>query len=547
MCGKDLSVRCNAQMGIRMNTPTQTLQNVKRHIKAEWKLAFGTTFILGLLVHMPILLSDIPNHDGLDSMYFDQNMITSGRWFLTVACGFSSYFTIPWLIGILGLIFLACGAAALTELLELSDRVTIVLISGLLAVFPALSSTFAYVFTLDGYMLALFLAVLCVTLTKKYRYGFVGGAVCLAFSMGTYQAYLSFAILLSIYMILLLFVEEGALKDKIKSGARYLYMGVLGVGLYFIILQVLLKTQGKELADYQGINSMGSAPGSGFIETLRNLYDDFFSFTVKGNVLFNNIFSFWGFVMLAGLTLVTIIILFVQRKWWKNVGFFVIIVLLAVGLPIATNVILIVSPDVTYHLLMRYQWVLYLILMLDFISRYTVMFQKKKATGSGNAPIEKITAGMEWGALLAAVVLIFNYAVTDNIAYSNLQKRYEKTYAYCIRLLDRIEQTSGYYQGIPIAMIGVVGDEQFPVTDITWKVTSNMIGMNGDSLLYTGANYQAFMKHYLGATLNFLEPEAMSDIYYSEEYIALDSFPGENSTKVVDGILYVKTENVNRD
>ena len=74
-----------------------------------------------------------------------------------------------------------------------------------------------------------------------------------------------------------------------------------------------------------------------------------------------------------------------------------------------------------------------------------------------------------------------------------------------------------------------------------------MIGMNGDSLLYTGANYQAFMKHYLGATLNFLEPEAMSDIYYSEEYIALDSFPGENSTKVVDGILYVKTENVNRD
>jgi len=40
------------------------------------------------------LLSDIPNHDGLSSMYFDQNMITSGRWFLSVACGFSSYFTI---------------------------------------------------------------------------------------------------------------------------------------------------------------------------------------------------------------------------------------------------------------------------------------------------------------------------------------------------------------------------------------------------------------------------------------------------------------------
>ena len=45
-------------------------------------------------------------------------MITSGRWFLTVACGFSSYFTIPWVIGLIGLIWLALTAAVLTEVLE---------------------------------------------------------------------------------------------------------------------------------------------------------------------------------------------------------------------------------------------------------------------------------------------------------------------------------------------------------------------------------------------------------------------------------------------
>ncbi len=517
-----------------MNTPAQTFQNLKEHMKSEWKLAFGTALAAGVLIHMPILLSDIPNHDGLDSMYFNQNMITSGRWFLTVACGFSSYFTLPWLIGILGIIFLACTAVVLTELLELHDKVAIMLSSGLLVAFPALASTFAYVFTLDGYMLALFLAVLSVLLTKKYHYGFVGGAVCLACSMGTYQAYLSFAVILSIYMIILLMMQDIPLKEKVKSGVRYLYMGGLGVALYLVVLRVLLKIQGKELASYQGINNMGSAGGNGFLANIKNLYADFFSFTAKGNVLYNNIFSFIGIVALLGLTLAVILLLFLQRKWWKNPVFFAIIVLLVLGLPIATNLILIISPDVTYHLLMRYQWVLYLILMVDFISRYV------RTAG-------KMAACMEWGVLLAGAVLIFNYAVTDNIAYSNLQKRYEKTYAYCVRLLDRIEQTEGYYQGIPIAMIGVVGDEQFPLTDITGKVTSNMIGMNGDSLLYTGANYQAFMKHYLGATLNFLEPEVMSEIYYSEEYIALDSFPGENSTKVVDGILYVKTENVNRD
>jgi len=213
--------------------------------------------------------------------------------------------------------------------------------------------------------------------------------------------------------------------------------------------------------------------------------------------------------------------------------FFVIIGLLVLALPIVTNIILMVSPDVTYHLLMRYQWVLYPILIVAFCERYQ--------NESKHASL------IQWGLLCAGIVLVCNYMITDQIGYSNLQKRYEKTYAYCVRLLDRIEQTEGYYQGIPIAMIGVVGDEEFPVTDISQPVTGNMIGLCGDSLLYTGANYEAFMKHYLGATLNFMAPEEVTDIYYSEEYIGMDSFPGENSTKVVDGILYVKTENTNRD
>ena len=84
-----------------MKTPADVWQGIKENAKAEWKIAFLTTFIVGILVHFPIMLSDIPNHDGLASMYFDQNMITSGRWFLTVACGISSYFTLPWLIGML--------------------------------------------------------------------------------------------------------------------------------------------------------------------------------------------------------------------------------------------------------------------------------------------------------------------------------------------------------------------------------------------------------------------------------------------------------------
>lgn len=528
-----------------MKNPAEMWTFIKGKIKPEWKTAFWAAVILGLLIHMPQLLADIPNHDGLDSMYFNQNMITSGRWFLTVACGFSSYYSLPWLISILSVLFLGLTAVALTEFLEVHNRGVIVLISGLLVSFPAVASTFAYVFTMDGYMLALLLAVLSALLTKKYRFGFLGGAACLALSLGTYQSYLPFAILLSIYGILMIAMEKGGIIRKVKTSLNYLYMGVLGAALYFIVLQVLLKMQGRVLDTYQGINGMGSVQKAGLLETVKRMYGDFFAFTLKGNVLWNNVFSAGALLVLIILSAVLLLRLAVRRKWWKSPWFFVIIALLAVGLPIAFNIILIISPEVTYHLLMRYQWVMLLILAAAFVSRYGFGERQSGQPEPEESPT-MWTSLREWLLLLAVGVLVFNYAVTDNIGYSNLQKRYEKTYAYCVRLLDRIEQTPGYYPGIPIAMVGVVGDGQFPVTDITQKVTSNMIGLNGDSLLYRGSNYQAFMKHYLGATLNFLPADVMGDIYYSEEYREMDSFPGENSVRIVDGTMYIKTENVDK-
>ena len=93
-----------------MKTPWDFFQSSRTKIKNTWKIAFLSAFVLGILIHLPVMLSDIPNHDGLSSMYFDQNMITSGRWFLSVACGFSSYFTIPWIIGLIGLLWLALAA-----------------------------------------------------------------------------------------------------------------------------------------------------------------------------------------------------------------------------------------------------------------------------------------------------------------------------------------------------------------------------------------------------------------------------------------------------
>ena len=305
-----------------MLEPNDAWNYIKSRIKPAWKTAFLAAILFGLLIHMPIMIRDIPNHDGLDSMHFDQNMITSGRWFLTVACGISSYFTLPWLIGLLSILYLALTSVALVEFLEIKRTSVILLIAGLLVSFPAVASTFAYVFTMDGYMLALLLAVLSVLLTKKYRLGFLAGAACLACSMGIYQAYLPFAVILCIYGILMIAMggENHAqgkqnLRDKLRYSLRFLYMGVLGVSGYYVILQLLLKLQGKELASYQGISGMGAVEKTGLLETVLKMYIDFAAFSLKGNVLFNNIFSLAAVVGLVLLTGITLLHLVIAKKW----------------------------------------------------------------------------------------------------------------------------------------------------------------------------------------------------------------------------------------
>lgn len=509
------------------------MKKINKAMGRDGYTAFLSVFVSGFFMHAAAMLMDAPNHDGLASMYFDQNMITSGRWFLGIACGISSYFSLPWLIGVLSLIYLGITAVLLIKLLEITRPVTVVLISVLLVSFPTVASMFAYVFTMDGYMLGLMLAVLCVLLTHKYRFGFIWGGLSLAFSMGIYQAYLPVAMILSLYMVLMLIMEECDVKDKLKGALKYVYMGVIGASLYYILLRVLLAVQGKELDAYQGINEMASAEKTGIFALVKLIYSDFFAFTLKSKILMPNYFAVAALCLLAVSFATILIYLAVKKAWIKSAWFYMILLVTMVILPICANAVMIVSSGLTYHLLMRYQWILLIILPVAFIDR---------GVDSEYTKLKDICLS---AAMVSAAILAFSYILTDNIAYSNLQKKYEKTYAYCLRLADRIEQTEGYYTGMPVYMIGVVGEDNYPVTDITADVTDHMLGIGGDYLLYTGPNYAQFMKHYLGITMNIMEPGERV-LYYEDWYVDMPSFPEAGSIKIVDGILCVKTENQRR-
>lgn len=522
--------------------------------KKEYVYPFMAAVIVGMLTHMFLFVNKLPNADAMTSFYFDQNMVTSGRWFLTVVCGISSYYDLNWVIGVLSILYLAIAAVFVSEFFEVRNLSVRVCIGALLVTFPALTATFAYLYTADGYMLAFLLAVLAVYFTKKYKKGYLAGMVCLALSVGSYQAYLAVAVVMCLLSLITMCLTNQTWKEIWTRGVRYLIMGIGGGALYYIVLKICLALQKQELADYQGINSMGQISLQTLPGMLIDAYYDFAAFTLKGNIFINNGFSLVCVVLLTVVVCVTALFCYLKSKAYKKWYQTLLLLLFTAMIPFGTNIIFFMSSEVTFHLLMRMQWVLFPIYAVALSEMCSVMKlqQNDNVTADKSSEEAKEERGRkrcpDFSLILALVGIVaslglsYQFMLMDNIAYFNMNERYEKTYAYCVRLVDRIEQTPGYEPGMPIAMIGVVDESKYPVTDITGEVTSRISGATGDILIYKGEQYAAFMKHYLNVTINPIVGDQIIEIYNSPEYREMDSFPAENSIRIVDGVMYIKTE-----
>ena len=268
-------------------------------------------------------------------------------------------------------------------------------------------------------------------------------------------------------------------------------------------------------------------------ERLFKMYYDFVAFAFSGRIFVNNFLTMIIMSTIVAASMVAIFVLFIKNKAFKR-WYSWLILLLCIGLmPFGANtVLLMMSPAGEYHLVMRLQWVIFLVAIVVISEKTIAAFETVK---------DKLIVPKTVSVVLVAL-LCYNFLLMDNIAYFNMQQQYEKSYAYCVRLLDRIEQTPGYVQGMPICMVGEISEKSFPQTELTYDITSKIRGTDGSFLFYRGEQYEEFIKNYLGATLNILEGDYVVDMYYSEEYSTMSSFPDKNSIKIVNGIMFIKLE-----
>ena len=406
---------------------SEILAFYENKVKKSWKTAFYSAFFIGLLVHIYKFTNLLPNADALYNFYSNQNMTASGRWFLSIACGFSSYFDLPWVNGIMSLVFMGLTSAMVAEVFRMKNPVLILLCSGLLVSFPAITATMSYEFTADGYMLAMALAALSVCLSRMEYMGkahwrkLLLSGICICFSCGIYQAYVSFAFVLAVCYFMMELLENRR-EEKVLwkwIGVQVLIYGCALAG-YYLIWKLCLTLQGFTASSYQGIDRVGVMGAGDLVSALIKIAGDFVKFFLEWNILEHGI-TVYSFLNI--LFLLCFAFALAAAAWksgtLKRKNHLLLLLLCVAALPVGCYLWYLTSPDVIYHALMLQSVCLLYIFAAVLFDRWLC--------SRGNM-----------AALILLAAIVFNNSVTANMYYNLMHQSFEKTRAAAVELSTRI-------------------------------------------------------------------------------------------------------------
>lgn len=522
--------------------PETCFQIIRQKIRSSWVTVFISVFLCGLLAHAYAFFNYIPNWDSVISYYSDQNTIPLGRCFLTLACGISSYYDLSWVNGFLSLCYIAVTAVLISELLQIQKKSSLVLLGALLAVFPSTTSTFGYLYTADGYMLAMLCMTLAIYLTLKRRFGFLPGALLLMFGFGCYQAYITFAAMLVIvYSLDELLHRKTPLPALAHQWLRALACAVIGYVLYMIVNRILLAVQHVTLVDYQGVSALDTgALGGGFapLSAAKQCLIDLAYFFV-GPLHRMNFYSVLNLCMLALLVLGALSRI-VRNRMWRLPARFCCTLLFALLIPFVCYAIYFLTPDVSYHMLMQGSlYFIYVILLVLYDRSETDAPDGRcDVTDSETAGKTRMRHGVvwQWLCVLVCSLIIYNFILIANICYRTQEVSATRSMNEIARLADEIHADDALQECQFIAVIGARAGSD----TISLNLPPDMTGFSDGYIMTHALHYSLLLERYHGLSFTPADDETLKILAADAALRDMPCYPEEGCVRAISGTLVIK-------
>lgn len=500
----------------------------RKWIGPEAELGFISTFICGLFVHLFVYVNHYPTYSGL--VAFVENgsgFALEGRWFSTLLKNITGVATIPFFLGILSLLFWSLSFAIIVKIFNLQSRTAIILTSAIYISFPTVAAMNCFMYMAHCFAAGTFLACLGVYFISKHnKYTYIVGVLCLILALATYQAVLTVAMVL-IFMIVAFDIIDGKkIKEIWIQVWKYTILILFSLGLYYIIFKMYLCWTNVE--SYRDFNISSESVLRGIIKC----YGGSLWFLGWGSVFSLPVGRLITILTFASICLILGILI---KYKWNKIDRKSVRILMLVGLlllcPLVSNYTFLVNPDEarTYRQFGSYA-IIYLvpIILCEYYEediKNIISIFKIKNTGI-----------VQYFVAILAIGSVMFFCIVDNIAYMNSHILYEKEYSLVVRVVDRIENTPGYEQGMPVILM--FSRDYFSLYEGIYEsqLDKYIPGMEqrGGGFLTTPTGFVYFIQEFIQTKIN-IQCESLDE----EMLIEMRKWPENGCTQIRDGKLYL--------
>ncbi len=478
---------------------------------------FLVTIIGGLIIHGYGYINVAFNHDtliGFDQANDIQWKIQIGRFMQMFSIYFRGFTPVPWITGILSLVYMSIGNYLLIKTVNIKNKTNILLI--VLLFLGSLSFTVTnviYFHENDAFMLAYLFSILAVYVFKEYKYGYIITPLFITISCGFYQAYLC----VSIVLFLLLLINKIMNKKKIKNifiyGTKILGIIFAGVILYYLCQSLMLIIFNIE--KISGYNTVDNS--FNILNNLHiNILDSYLSFAGAYFTPVN--FNTTAMTIINSLLLLLIsynlIIYFKEKKLPK--GHIISLIFIIALIPLAACFMNVLTSGLLH----------YLMIFAASLSYVLILFicEKNKTA--------------KWLYITIYIILsvnIYNNFLFINNSYLERDINYQETHTLFTNILYDIEKSENYIPGETEVII--LGDINSRIN--IYKHFEDYV-LHVPTITYPGT-YKAYINNILNTKININTSSEIIDIYKSHEQIINNkSYPHPEYIQIIDKKVIVK-------
>lgn len=416
------------------------------------------TPITMLITHMFVYTNAIYIHDVIGAGVghgFSTYSNTSDKWASPFAEFLMMGMTIPWLSGVLAIIFMTGSVYLIALVLNETSWLDVLIISGLCATNSSIIIQHCFVGGVFYGELALFCCCLALYFSVRNNDIIDDGLLSVLFislCTGIYGAYTPFypSILIGL-LIIDLFKDEKCLIEIVKTGIRYAVTFLMGMIFYYLCLRISF-WYGKTIAqDYMGESELNS--GINIVKMIALIPQAYIKYATYFCGLDNYlplILRVIKLVLFISLIVVFMCIIINNRNNLLKENKWIWLIILVLIWPISINLITILAFGQVYKMMIFVYVVPFL-----FIPQMIRWLYYREEVG--------FKFNKNYCVFVTVITMLFIYGgiVLANSTYVHINNMYIQCLSIATRIIDRVEQCDGFTGEEDVAFLGYINNDDY--------------------------------------------------------------------------------------